>query len=259
MSPDLHLARRSPIGALAALTVSLTACSDTRVVEGDCRDVYGGDVCTWAEFSDEQLTAVGVTFPMRSAEDAPPELRMVWPPEPVAVLGLPAGVAEATGLTHFELNWEHRGHPPETFMEPHFDFHFYTIGKEELEAVYCTDASKPHELPDGYVLPDALDPEHGLLTGLCVPAMGMHAMPTAQLESPDKFTATMLLGYYGGELIFVEPMISRAALLRGQSIALDVPAVDGVAEGILLPTSFMAEYDEARAEYRLRLSGFGAG
>ncbi len=247
-----------PVATLAAglIAAGAAACSDTRTVLGDCIEVYGGDVCTWAEMSGPTVTALGVDFPLASAQGAPSELRMVWPPEPVAVLMFPAGVEEATGFSHFELNWEHRGHPPETFMEPHFDFHFYTIDKEELEAIYCTDTSKPEALPAGYVLPDAIDPEHGLLTGLCVPAMGMHAMPRAQLESASKFTATMLMGYYAGDMIFIEPMISRSALLRQLSFELEVPAPPAPVEGVLVPARFAATFDEARGVYRMAFTGF---
>jgi hypothetical protein len=255
LADSIRVAHRSVLTVLVAAT-GLVGCSDTRLVQGECRDVYGGNVCTWAEFAGEALTEVGVTFPVQTARDAPSELSMVWPPEPVAVLNFPEGVEEQTGFTHFELNWEHLGHQPETFMEPHFDFHFYTIPSDDLETVLCTDPTKPESLPAGYVLPDAVDLEHGVLTGLCVPAMGMHAMPQAQLASPDRFTANMLIGYYGGEVIFVEPMISRTALLRGEPFSMEVPRLPALGDGIQYPTRFRAEFDESDGTYRLALSGF---
>ena len=128
-------------------------------VEGECRDVFGADVCTWATFSGTALVEFGVTMPLESVENVPETMTMVWPPAPMAVLALPDGVEELSGFTHFELNWEHHGHPPETFMEPHFDFHFYTISTEDIRDIDCKDTSKPEHLPSDYSLPDAIDPE----------------------------------------------------------------------------------------------------
>lgn len=234
------------------------SCDDTRVVQGECRDVYGADVCTWATFVGGDIEELGVTFPLEAAENVPAEMEMVWPPAPIAVLAFPAEAAQHTGFRHFELNWEHHGHPPATFMEPHFDFHFYTIPSEELESMDCSDTTKPERLPPDYVLPDAEDPEHGVLTGLCVPAMGMHAMRQEELESSEPFAATMLVGYYGGDVVFVEPMISRAKLLEGQSFSLDIPPLEDVAETFRYPTRFDAEFDESSRSYRIVLSGFAA-
>jgi hypothetical protein len=257
VADSIRVARRSVLTVLVA-AMGLIGCSDTRFVEGECRDVYGGSVCTFAEFTGSTLTDIGVTFPMRTALDAPVELGMVWPPEPVAVLAFPEGVEEQTGFTHFELNWEHRGHQPETFLEPHFDFHFYTMPSDDLETVYCTDPTKPEILPAGYVLPDAVDPMHGVLTGLCVPAMGMHAMPKAQLESGEPFASTMLIGYYAGNIIFVEPMVSRATLLRGETFSMEIPPLPAPDEGTQYPARFTARYDQSDATYRMVLSDFSS-
>lgn len=38
----------------------------------------------------------------------------------------------------------------------------------------------------------------GDLIGLCVPQMGMHALPQQQLESGEHFEKAMVIGYYEG-------------------------------------------------------------
>jgi len=249
----------APLIGLTAVAV-LAGCGEaTRRVEGECRDVYGADVCTWATFSDGAIDELGVDFPVAVAENVPEEMQMVWPPAPIAILEFPAEAVAATGLTHFELNWEHHGHPPQTFMEPHFDFHFYGIAPDRMSSIDCRDDTKAETLPEGYVLPDASDPEHGLLTGLCVPSMGMHAMTREQLASDEPFTATMLIGYYGGEVIFIEPMISRATLMEDRSFALDVPSLQGPTEITRYPSAFRADFDAGSGVYRLVFSGFTSG
>lgn len=251
--------RRLASAAALVVGTGLVSCESARVVrvvEGDCRDVYGADVCTYAAWDGTILAEFGVTFPLELAENVPTEMEMVWPPAPVAILDLPDGVEGVTGFSHFELNWEHHGHPPQSFMEPHFDFHFYSIPSDRLSQIDCNDPTKPDRLPAGYVLPDATDREHGVLTGLCVPSMGMHAMPEYLAESSDPFTATVLIGYYSGDVIFVEPMVSQAMLLEGEDFSLEVPSVPVLAETLAYPSRFRAVFDESSGEYRLIFSDF---
>lgn len=68
----------------------------------------------------------------------------------------------------------------------------------------------------------------------------------------------MMLGYYGAEPIFFEPMISRDLLLRKADFSLPVPAVVGVPVGVRYPREFRAEYDAEEAQYRLIFTGFHA-
>ena len=148
---------------------------------------------------------------------------MVFPPPFAAVVPLPAEVKEATGFDHLAVNWEHGGHHPALFMTPHFDFHFYTISPDQAAAITCEDLSKPAALADRYALPDLTIPGLGELVGACVPTMGMHSMPADELEETDLFGATMIVGYYAGEIIFLEPMIARAKLLEAQGFPMTVP------------------------------------
>ncbi len=66
----------------------------------------------------------------------------------------------------------------------------------------------------------------------------------------------MMLGYYAGNPIFFEPMVSRARLLQASDFELDVPAVQGLPAGVEYPSELRAEYDAAGKQYRLVFSGF---
>lgn len=63
----------------------------------------------------------------------------------------------------------------------------------------------------------------------------------------------MIVGYYGGRPIFVEPMVSRAQLLRRADFELAMPASP---DGVRYPTRFRAEYVTRSDAYRLVFSGF---
>lgn len=209
----------------------------------------------WARLSGDSLAEFGATVPLQSIENAPAEAQMVWPPQPVAMIPVPDEARNATGFTHLKLYWEAHGHPPQPFLVPHFDFHFYSVSQADGDAIDCADSTKPSQLPPRYELPDVTIPELGELKGLCVPRMGMHAVREEVLGGSEPFTGTMVMGYYGGNVIFVEPMITRSTLLQAQPFTLEVPALSAGAANVRYPTGFRAEYDASARTYRLVFFG----
>jgi hypothetical protein len=85
--------------------------------------------------------------------------------------------------------------------------------------------------------------------------MGMHAMLEAEVDATEPFGASMIVGYYDQNFIFLEPMISQSKLLGAQSFTMDVPAVQDPGTNVW-PTSFEAVYDEVSHTYRFVFSGF---
>ena len=252
----LHPGTRLPIRALGSglLLFALGACGGRQAIPGECGSVHGAEICVWGESSGGEIVSFGATVPISAIEDAPAEAAMAWPPVANAVLELPEAVRNETGFHLLTVFWEAHGHPPGPYLTPHFDFHFYSITGEELQAIDCVDVSKPAAIPAGYTLPDVNIPEIGDLPGLCVPAMGMHSLPTEEMESQSPFEKTLVVGYYGGQSIFMEPMLTQASLLERQSFSLEVPTVPGQPSGVRYPTSFQAEYDEYAQAYRFVFS-----
>ena len=157
--------------------------------------------------------------------------------------------------------WEGDGHPPGAFMTPHFDFHFYTITPAELAAVDCRDVTKPTALPAAFGLPDIpLPPDMAKmmgvqsLIGLCVPQMGMHSILASEIDRKDAFSGTMVIGYYKGRPIFIEPMIAKATLMKKESFDLPIPEIPGMTGAH--PTRFHAGWDAATNAYKFAFSGF---
>jgi hypothetical protein len=249
------------IPAATVLTVALLAAAiarDTRSTFSSCADVLDSEVCTWVVMEGGAAVELGATIPLALIEAVPVDAEMVWPPQELATVALPVEARESLGIDHLGINWEAHGHPPTSFLTQHFDFHFYNITQAEVRAIDCVDGSKPAALPARYALPDIDVPELGMLQGLCVPNMGMHAMPAGDVNETEAFEASMMLGYYGAEPIFFEPMVSRDLLLAKSDFSLRVPAIRGLPAGVSYPSEFRAEYDEAEAQYRLIFSGFYA-
>lgn len=250
---------------MAFLALGAGACAkeqavpQERIVQGACQPAFGGEVCAWDRMSDTTLTAFGATVPMRAIDSAPAEAPMVWPPVAAATIPLSQAARSATGFDNITMYWEAHGHPPAPYLVPHFDFHFNTISNADIQAIDCADSTKPAQLPAGYELPDVAIPDMGTLIGLCVPSMGMHALPASELSSTTPFEKTMIVGYYAAHPIFVEPMITRSTLDARQNFTLAIPAVPDGPANVRYPTTFTAEYDSTAQAYHFVFSGFGAG
>ncbi len=249
--------RRMTGVALVVLAVGAGACARERLVQGECKTFNGAQVCTWGRLSGKTLVAFGATVPVAAVEGAPGDMPMAWPPKADAVLELPAEVKAAAGFENLTVFWEPHGHPPGPYLTPHFDFHFDVIPSAEVAAINCADSTKPAAAPAGYELPDVVIPQLGTLVGLCVPGMGMHALPSAELRSTALFEKTMIVGYYHQKPIFVEPMIARATLLARRTFQQAVPPVTGWPAGVRQPTQFEAAYDSTAQVYQFRFTGMG--
>jgi hypothetical protein len=233
-------------------------------VQGDCGTAFKGQVCTWARTKGDSLLEVGALVPMASIEGAPADAQPAWPPVAEAKLKLPAAAQSKSGLTQLTMFWEAMGHPPVQFMTPHFDFHFYLVPVGEEMTYDCKDLSKPASLPAAYVLPDQdLPPDMAkmmgvaTLVGVCVPNMGMHSLPSSEMDRKDTFTGDMVIGYYHAKPIFIEPMLTKAMLMEKKSFDLPIPTIPGLTG--TYPRTFHAEFDEKGQSYRFIFSGFAPG
>ena len=219
-------------------------------MQGECRSYNGADVCTWGRMRGDAVVAFGATIPLKAIENSPAEMPMAWPPKVDFAVAMPAAVQSATGYDHMNVFWEPHGHPPGPYLTAHYDFHFNNISQADVAKIDCADSLKPAAPPAGYELPDVTIPQIGTLVGICVPGMGMHALPSAELRSAALFEKTLIVGYYHQKPIFVEPMIARATLLARKNFSIDVPAVAGGPASLKPPAAFEAVYDSTAQAYQ---------
>jgi hypothetical protein len=239
------------LGSLAAAVVE-----NPRSTHSSCAMVLDSEVCTRVVSEGSEVVELSATIPMSLVDAVPADAEMVWPPQELVAIDLPDEARTALGIDHMGINWEAHGHPPTSFLSQHFDFHFYSVTQKEVLAIDCSDESKPTSLPARYALPDIDVPGMGVLVGLCVPQMGMHAMPEGDVVETDAFDASMMIGYYAGEPVFFEPMVSRDLLIERADFELSMPALENTPSGVRYPTRFRAKYEAAEDAYRLIFSGF---
>jgi len=241
------------VAALGTAVAAAAGCSREKLVQGECRQVNGADVCTWHTMQGDRVLSFGATIPMKVAENAPAEMPMTWPPKADATIPLGDMIKSATGFDNMTVFWEPHGHPPGPYLTPHFDFHF---NSEDVSKIDCADTAKPAAIPAGYELPDVTIPGIGNLVGICAPGMGMHSLLASELHSSALFQKTMIVGYYHQRAIFVEPMITKTTLMDRKTFSLDIPAVPGAPPGAHYPTKFTAVYDSTAQAYRFTFSDF---
>lgn len=229
------------IATVLAFAPGVRAQSD-KAIEGPCGSLFGSKVCTSYQMRDGKITELSLRVPVAMVENAPANVAMVWPPKPDLNIRFAPAVQKQTGFTFASIWWEAHGHPPAAFMVPHFDLHFYFAPEQKVETIDCKDTVKPQALPAGYVLRDLTDPHIGTMVGACIPNMGMHALPTADLTLKTGWKASMMVGYYGAKPIFFEPMVSNALLLQKRSFTLPVAQDIAPAAHVRYPKTFRAVY-----------------
>lgn len=251
--------RRSPgvramLGAFLGLLVahgvpadSAASQKDTRLVSGGTAWVDGRAVSAWARLdADDSPVEAGVTFDY-GIVTSPPDALGSGPAGAIAVVEFPEAVQSSSILNHFAMHWEEHGHTPQPFEVPHFDMHFYGIPSSQVMGIGPADTATPapSRMAAGYVYggPDAF-----------VPQMGGHALRPADLQ--QRFEAVLIMGYYQGNMIFVEPMVTRAFLQEKRGFDLSIPRPSEIGRSAWYPTRVEGTYDAAANTYRVTFGGF---
>lgn len=204
---------RMIIPAALALAAIVVACSSDTGPEssvelsGASVNVGSGTAHAYVVTSPSGVSSIGVAL-SASALQGLPAADTMWD------LPLPAGTV-APPWDHVEINWNAQGHPPEMYMLPHFDFHFYMVSRSEQAAV------QPG--PDTVTVPAANVPQDYMSGVQAVPDMGVHWVDTTAAEFHGQmFDHALIYGFYHGKMMFVEPMVTRAFLSSHPDVTLAI-------------------------------------
>ena len=162
--------------------------------------------------------------------------------------------APKTGYTEVVIDWNPHGHPPpHVYTVPHFDFHFYGISAAAVDKISFTGPKDPAtEVSDKALIP----PHYQVIPDTAINRMGVHAIDTTAPEFHGKpFTATFIYGYDKGQLIFLEPMVTRAYLLTKPNLTSPVKTPAHYSRSGYYPTSYSVRYDKHSKAYVLALGG----
>jgi hypothetical protein len=311
-----HFARTAAaLLGIAVTGIALHACSDTssntapaapsadrsvapgvHLRYGAPRRVGNGGARTYVvldEKHNSQPLEIGVALDDRAMDGLPA------PMAAMAMASMPKGAAAAgphdhSGSTIYdlelperhgtpyrfvELDWNPGGHEPAGVYDvPHFDFHFYTIGREQRDAIDPAILGDSAYLARSGNLPPASE-QAPLYVPLGAPGVPLSAVPHmgvhwADLRSQElqgmfghpeayrPFTTTFLHGSWDGAFIFDEPMITRAFImarkgareLAQRDTVMPLQGAAHVRTPGMYPSAYRVTYDAQAKEYHIALT-----
>lgn len=238
-----------PIPGMASASEDST--NQPSVIEGTPQALGNGTVRTYVALDSRNYPQeIGVIVTAEALAGLPQQGTELLLPLPFQ--------AESTAIDHIALDWRPHGHPPEPiYGDAHFDIHAYTITPTEREAITAQGADlekaykapAPEHIPAGYVMaPDSAEPR-----------MGAHwADPTsAEFQGhPHGFDHTLIYGFYGGAIAFIEPMVSLDFLASQQDFEGDFAVPESYAKQGLYPKHYRIAFNQVTQEYTVALTDF---
>ncbi|MDJ0618180.1 MAG: DUF5602 domain-containing protein [Calothrix sp. MO_192.B10] len=251
------------------ITWGIVDTAQAEQIYGESKPLGKGNAITWVKLDDSgHPLDIGVSFSKEALSGLPTEsdktgnypLRLMMMdgsgnPTFEYELPLPTEVS-VTPFTHVGINWNPKGHTPDgIFSFPHFDIHFYLMDCQKRYAIKATD----HDFLDkAYKAP----PEEFVAPGYfpapmsAEPRMGVHWVDaTASEFHGETFTKTMIYGFYDGEIVFFEPMISRDFLLNKPNKTFPIKQTAAYPQDGYYPTAYSINYDANHEEYTVSLNG----
>lgn len=228
--------------------------SKTVTFVGESKPLGEGQVRSWVTLdAGGNPTAIGLTFNEKALNGLPQEM-------PKGVEGMEISLAlpkeaSATAFKHIAMYWNPQGHPPEKVYDvPHFDFHFYMITEQQRNGITVQgdDVARSQKQPAAEFVPES----YIYVPNSAIPRMGAHWVnPLAQELHGQAFTKTFLYGSYDGQLIFAEPMITKAFLEEKTNVTESIKLPAKYARSAYYPTKYSVRYDPITKEYTIALEG----
>lgn len=164
-------------------------------------------------------------------------------------------LVKAAPFNHVVVDWNPHGHDPSPiYAQAHFDFHFYLISEAERAAITCQGQDRDNCLlmPSPEYLPPYYIP-----TPEGVPQMGWHWVdPRSPEFNGQIFTATFIYGFYGGQMSFLEPMITRDFLMAKTCLEKEIPIPEKFPQAGRYPQSYGIYYHAPTDKHFITLKNF---
>ena len=170
-------------------------------------------------------------------------------PATKTMLHLPFPKEAGDQYTFAMFDWNPAGHVPDhVYTIPHFDFHFYMTKQDDVMAIPAG--------PDPVVADSRFVPKDYISPGNeSIPAMGVHWVDATSGEFNGKtFDQTFIWGFSRGQILFLEPMITKAFLeSTTSSFTTELKQPELVQRAGLYPKRYSIRHDTAAKVYRISL------
>jgi hypothetical protein len=229
--------------------------------DGETQKLGNGTVKTWLMVDDDKKPlSMGVTFSEEALNGLPKTgdpggfPLAIFPDYTTFEYVLKIPDAANLPFKNVGLNWNPGGHPPDCYGNPHFDVHFYMMDESLRSTITCMgdDTLKIYKQPSSEFIPQ--DYMSAPMTGEA--KMGCHWFDPNSSEFHHGFTKTMIYGFYDGNMVFVEPMITLAYLKSKPNSSEPVKQPKTFQKSGYYPTSYSVKYDENSKEYSVSMNDF---
>ncbi len=243
---------------LISSTLFLFSCRKENIIKG-VKDLISPEKAN--TYKGPQVTVgngLARTFVTISDKGAPQETGVIFTDE--ALSGLPAQgtlyvleshrkAIEATPFTHVVIGLSPQGHPlfPTGSIGPHFDVRFYMTTPAERLAIPAPPATgfdvapPPGYLPANYVM------------NAPIAQLGRHW--NQSITTDTTLTHTMVYGTWNGEVTFLTPNATLAAMQSGAKISVAYPQPQFFAQHGYYPTRYNI-YEDDKGSHYVTLSHF---
>jgi hypothetical protein len=217
--------------------------SAQNIHRGDTVSFGGGYAFTWVEVDPGNIPLrVGLTFSEESVTSPAPGTISLDFPE----------VSVDSFFKHMYFDYAPNGHPPQNiYGSPHIDFHFYMIPASERLTItggFDIIPVSGEFIPEDYILTPGV-------SNYSFPAMGVHYTDSLAEElNGMPFQKTLIYGFYEGEMIFVEPMITRQYLLTHPNEVLPIKQPQAYQRKAYYPTNYSVSFNNTNNEFELSLT-----
>ncbi len=262
------------LGVFLALARGQGAQDGTQTFAGEQKTIGNGTVRTWlkADAKTGEPRSLGVSITETGLTGLPKDSD---PPQPGSEkfrlmdggpnstfeyeLKFPPQAAE-TAFNHMGFNWNEMGHGPKSiFTMGHFDVHFYmaTTAYRHAIKVDLQDADPIHIKTSNLEPPSQfLPPDYQLAPNTAEPRMGSHyADMTSPELKPGNFGNIFLIGAHGGNILFWEPMITKAYYESKPKFTGKLKLPQAYPVSGYYPTSYSVVYDATRKEFDTSIDG----
>lgn len=234
--------------AVFSFTALLSGChkdnqNKEKIYYGESKALGNGTVRSYVVLDqNKNPVSVGFNFTESALSGLPTEVEM----GNMMMLDLPPQGA-VTGFNHIEIDWNPLGHEPlSIYGLPHFDFHFYIVGMDELMSIVPG--------PDMTPVAPQYVPKDYVSGVVAVPNMGVHWTDSLSAEFHGSvFNKTFIYGFYQGNMLFVEPMITLAYLKTHPNSTSDVKQPQQFQKSGWYPTKYRVAFDASQKQYYVSL------
>jgi hypothetical protein len=285
-----RISTRYALPVAMCATMALVSCSPKPVAEpklhqGDSADFGRGDVSTYVELdATGNLSSIGVRVSASAVDNLPMEPDGTAPcfdvngdgsedPSTECFMMLrrdldlpPVASPDVAPFGYVQFNYNPHGHPPPAppvYAEPHFDFHFYLVGLEDVKEIRtgtcgffidCEVFERARmPVPERYMPPAYIE------VGAAAGEEGNHLLLSTAPElgdPPAEFTQTFIFGSFDGNIIFYEPMIAASVFTTGLDECYEIAQPAAWAVAGPYPTRYCMRYLPDEEAYAVSLESF---